>query len=528
MRASVLLHDLLADSAAATPEAVALVFGGRRYTYREIDQRANTVAHSLQQRGIVRGDRVLVYADNGIETAIAFWAILKANAVAVIVHAQTKLEKLTYMLADTGARALITDAAHAAVAAVAMRSAPQLLMVVVAGLDALGQLEHLPRLVDWRDASEPPSPVPPVRRSIDVDLAALIYTSGSTGEPKGVMLTHRNMLAAAASGSEYLGLERHDVILSVLPLAFSYGLYQMVTAFARGARLVLHRSFAFPTEVMKSAVEERVTGFPGVPTLFATLLGLSTTFDLSSVRYVTNAGAALPVKYVRALRELMPNARIFSMYGQTECKRCTYLPPEDLERKPDSIGIAIPNTEVWVVDEQGERVGPGHVGELVIRGPHVMSGYWGKPELTAKKLRPGPIPGERVLYTGDLCRLDDEGYLYFVGRMDDVIKSRGEKVPPSEVESTILAIQGVREAAVIGVPDEILGASIKAFVVLEPGASLDEAAILRHCRDRLESFKVPSAVVMRTNLPRNGNGKVQKSELAHSNTHKTETAHEHQ
>jgi acyl-CoA synthetase (AMP-forming)/AMP-acid ligase II len=202
------------------------------------------------------------------------------------------------------------------------------------------------------------------------------------------------------------------------------------------------------------------------------------------------------------------------MYGLTECKRCTYLPPEDLDRKPDSVGIAIPNTELWLVDEHGRRLGPNQVGELVIRGATVMQGYWEKPEATARKLKPGPMPGERVLHTGDLCRLDDDGYLYFVGRMDEVIKSRGEKVPPSEVERTILAIAGVREAAVIGVPDEILGSAIKAFVVLEPGAPLDASAIQRECRARLESFKVPTYVELRAALPKSSNGKIQKTELA--------------
>jgi len=528
MRACFLLQDLIADTAAATPDRVALDCDGRRYTYRELDQRANALARALEQRGITRGDRVVVFADNGVETAIAFWAILKANAVASIAHPQTKVEKLAYVLADTGARALVTDQAHEAVYATAVRSAQQLSTVVVARLDPSAQdrLTHVPGLVDWDELTAAPAPEPPARRCIDLDLAALIYTSGSTGESKGVMLTHRNMLAAAASGSEYLGLTRDDVIVSVLPFAFSYGLYQMITAFAHGARLVLHRSFAYPVDVMRSIVEEGGTGFPGVPTMFATLIGLATKFDLSGVRYVTNAGAALPVKHVGELRALFPNARIFSMYGLTECKRCTYLPPEDLERKPGSIGLPIPNTELWLVDEHGERVGPGQVGEVVVRGPNVMSGYWGKPELTAKKLKPGPLPGERVLHTGDLCRFDDEGYLYFVGRSDDVIKSRGEKVPPVEVEATILAIQGVREVAVIGVPDDVLGSAIKAFVVLEPGVMLDRATILRECRARLESFKVPTDIEVRPSLPRNGNGKVQKSELARSNGHKTETAHE--
>jgi acyl-CoA synthetase (AMP-forming)/AMP-acid ligase II len=210
------------------------------------------------------------------------------------------------------------------------------------------------------------------------------------------------------------------------------------------------------------------------------------------------------------LRDLFPAARIYSMYGLTECKRCTYLPPEDLERKPTSVGIAIPNTELWIVDEEGRRLGPHQVGQLVIRGATVMKGYWEKPEATAKKLRPGPLPGEQVLYTGDYCRLDEEGYLYFVGRMDDVIKSRGEKVAPKEVEAVLFDIQGVKEAAVIGVPDEILGQAVKACVVLESGVNMTAKEVQRHCQSRLESFMVPKHIQFMPELPKTDTGKIRK------------------
>ena len=329
------------------------------------------------------------------------------------------------------------------------------------------------------------------------------------------MMSHRNMVAATASIASYLGITRDEVILCVLPLAFDYGLYQMILAFSIGARVVLERSFAFPAEVMRTVADERVTGFPGVPTLFATLLGMDSlaSYDLSAIRYFTSTAAALPAKHIEQLRRRFPAAKLFSMYGLTECKRCTYLPPEDLARKPDSVGIAIPNTELWLVDECGRRLGPDQVGELVIRGATVMQGYWDQPEATARKLRPGPLPGERVLHTGDLCRLDADGYLYFVGRTDEVIESRGEKVPPKEVESTLLGISGVREAAVIGVPDDLLGSAIKAFVVPEPGVVLDVSMLQRECRARLDSFKVPHHIELRAALPRTPNGKIEKSEL---------------
>jgi acyl-CoA synthetase (AMP-forming)/AMP-acid ligase II len=262
-------------------------------------------------------------------------------------------------------------------------------------------------------------------------------------------------------------------------------------------------------------VKEGVTGFPGVPTIFAILAEMKTLsgYDLSKVRFVTNTAAALPVKHILALKKIFPGARIFSMYGLTECKRCTYLPPEDLDRKPASVGIAIPNTEMWIVDENGTRLPPNSVGQLVIRGATVMKGYWEKPQATAEKLKPGPLPGEQVLYTGDYCRMDEEGYLYFVARMDDIIKSRGEKVAPKEVEAVLFDIDGVKEAAVIGVPDELLGQAVKAFVVLEQGVTMSEKEIQRRCQDKLESFIVPKHVEFVRELPRTNTGKISKTGL---------------
>jgi acyl-CoA synthetase (AMP-forming)/AMP-acid ligase II len=253
-----------------------------------------------------------------------------------------------------------------------------------------------------------------------------------------------------------------------------------------------------------------------VPTIFAILGEFQTLheYDFSKIRYVTNTAAALPVKHILMLKNLFPGARIYSMYGLTECKRCTFLPPEDLERKPTSVGVAIPNTELWIIDDAGKKVGPDTVGQLVIRGPTIMRGYWEKPEATAKKLKPGPLPGEQVLYTGDYCKLDSEGYLYFVARMDDIIKCRGEKVAPREVEAVLFNVHGVREAAVIGVPDELLGQAVKAFVVLEPGAALTEKDILRACHDKLENFMVPKYVALVPDLPKTDTGKIKKTGLS--------------
>ncbi|TRC71381.1 AMP-binding protein [Mesorhizobium sp. WSM4307] len=510
-----LLHDYLAHSAGRLGDKVALVCGKQRVTYGELEARANAIATDLAASGVARGDRVMIFADNTVETVVSFWAVLKANAVVCIVNPLTKSDKLDYLLNDCLPAALITDAHLHSIFREPARSCPSLLRTIVSGSIDDDELSRLPQAIRW-DIAVAAGAAPPARRCIDIDLAAIIYTSGSTGEPKGVMLTHRNMMTACASIASYLELAEDEVILNVLPLAFDYGLYQMVMAFRTGARLVLERSFAFPAQVLGLIRQEGVTGFPGVPTIFAALSELKSLKDqdFSSIRYVTNTAAALPLKHILMLRELFSSARIYSMYGLTECKRCTYLPPEDLARKPLSVGIAIPNTEMWIVDEHDRRVGPGVVGQLVIRGATVMKGYWGKPEATARKLKPGPLPGEQVLYTGDYCRMDAEGYLYFVSRGDEIIKSRGEKVAPKEVENVLMDIPGVREAAVIGVPDELLGQAVKAFVVMENGRTIGEKQLQMECQKRLENFMVPKSIVVVASLPMTDTGKLKKTALS--------------
>ena len=278
---------------------------------------------------------------------------------------------------------------------------------------------------------------------------------------------------------------------------------------------MLERSFAFPVQTLKLIKQECVTGFPGVPTIFAVWADLQSLrdHDLSSIRFFTNTAANLPLKHIQMLQDLCPEAQIFSMYGLTECKRCTCLPPQDILRKPDSVGVSIPNTEMWLVDEYDKRLGANEIGQLVIRGSTVMRGYWRKPDETQRSLRPGPLPGELVFYTGDLCKMDDEGYLYFVSRMDDIIKSRGEKVAPKEVENALMNLPGVKEVAVIGVPDEILGQAIKAFVVLETNALPDAKQLQLLCAAKLESFMVPKVIEFVASLPRTDTGKITKAGL---------------
>jgi amino acid adenylation domain-containing protein len=511
-----LLQDYLIESARRLPDKIALICGAERFTYADLDRRSNALALALAERGVERGDRVMVFGANSVATVLSFWAVLKANAVVSLVNPVTPPEKVAYCLEDLRPAALIAEAALAGAFVPAAASSAHLRTVIVSGPLDSQHARTLPGFVDFADAvgRDRDSPAP-LRRSLDIDLAAIIYTSGSTGEAKGVMLSHRNMLTAATSIATYLGNVEDDVLLNALPLAFDYGLYQMIMAFAAGARLVLEPSFALVPQVVARMSRERVTALPLLPTVVSLLAEMTTLdrFDLRSVRYITVSGAALSERHIAFLRGAFPQARIFSMFGLTECKRCTYLPPDELERRPESVGIAIPNTELWLVDGTGTEVGPNETGELVIRGATVMQGYWGDAALTALRLRPGPLPGERVLYTGDLCTRDDDGYLYFVGRVDEVIKSRGEKVAPREVELALSAIPGIKEAAVIGVPDAILGQAVKAFVVLDATAELSATEVIAACRGRLAPSSVPKHVELVQSLPRGATGKIDKSAL---------------
>jgi acyl-CoA synthetase (AMP-forming)/AMP-acid ligase II len=351
---------------------------------------------------------------------------------------------------------------------------------------------------------------------IALDLASLIYTSGSTGNPKGVMHTHQSMLFAAQSLIEYLRMEADEVIINVLPVAFDYGLYQLLMAVQLGATLVLERSFTYPAEVFGRIEEHQVTAFPGVPTIYSMILSAHGRKPLCfpSVKRITNTAAALPPDYVPRLREVFPNALVYKMYGLTECKRVSYLEPELADRKPSSVGKAIPGTEVYLLDPDGQPVQPGKPGILYVRGPHVMRGYWNRPEQTAGMLHDGWFPGEKVLRTGDWFHMDEEGFLYFEGRSDDIIKTRGEKVSPVEVENALHSISGVEEAAVVGVKDEMLGQAIRAYVVVAAGSGLDERRIRRELTNCLENFMVPRDIVFLDSLPKSHNGKIDKKELS--------------
>lgn len=491
-----LLHEAFEATAARLPAKTALICGDERMSYAELQRRVQALAAQLQAAGVVPGDRVVLLLEGDVSYAVAVHAVLRVGAVFVPLMATTKADKLAFVINDTGAVALLADARLRATWAEMPARCPA--------------LRHLVTTDAFADAGErAPATI------IDQDLAAIIYTSGSTGKPKGVMLTHLNMLSAWASVQAYLGLREDDVIALALPPVFSYGLYHLLMGLGLGATVVLERQAAFPLRLAQGLARERATVMPGVPTLHAALLDLPqrASIDLSSLRLVTNAAAALPTSLVARLLDALPHADLLLMYGMTECKRISYLPADQAAHRPDSVGRGMPNQQHWLADEHGRPLPNGSTGELVVRGAHVMRGYWRRPEETAQRLRPGPIDGERVLHTGDLFRTDADGWLHFVSRLDDIIKTRGEKVAPREVEDTIHRLPGVAACAVIGVPDVALGQAVKAYVVLRPDAALTVREVTRHCLASLESHMAPKYVEFVDALPTTESGKIRHAAL---------------
>lgn len=507
-----LVQDFLRRSAARRPQATALVCGERRFTYERLEASANRLAGALAAKGVRRGDRVALYLDNSPECVIGIFAALKTGAAFVVISRGSKPDKLLAVLNDCAASAVILDAAALGQGLLERlpAQAPSVRAVVVCGGSPRPED---PLLLDFAAVQASFPDAAPDARCIDLDLACLIYTSGTTGESKGVMCDHGSVVFVAETIARYLKNDERDVVLSVLPLAFSYGLYQLLATVAAGGTLVLEESFAFPELVVETMARERVTGFAAVPTIFARLLTMDLGgADLSSLRYLTNAAAGLPVEQVRRVRALFPRAQLYLMHGLTEVARTMYLPPDQADARPASSGLPLEGTELWLEDEEGKRLGPCQVGELIVRGRHVMRGYWGAPELSARRFRPGEIPGERVCCSGDLFYTDADGYFYFVSRKDDMIKSRGRKVAPREAEDILYRIPGVLEAAVIGIPHPELGEALKAFIVA-PGAGLIEAAVIAHCRKHMEEFMVPRAVEFVAELPKTASGKLRRMDL---------------
>jgi acyl-CoA ligase (AMP-forming) (exosortase A-associated) len=507
-----LLHEMIRRSTELQPEKEALVFKNERLTYSDVYSRVMSFGHALQQAGLRRGERVGIYLEPSVEQALSIFGTNAGDGVFVPMNHQIFPEQVLHIMKDCEMTGLVTTENRWQALLEQMDGPAPLKFVLTEAGSA--PADGPTAKINLQDAFH--SSLQPQNRCIEKDLAAILYTSGSTGKPKGVMLTHAQIMAGSTIVSDYLGITEKERILAVLPFNFDAGLNQIMTAFQQCASLIMI-NFVFAREIVKMLEKESITGLAGVPTLWSLLSQPQSTLaktPLPALRYITNTGGAMPQPVLAKLREYLPQTQIFLMYGLTEAFRSTYLPPDQVDSRPTSIGKAIPDTEILVINEQGNPCKPGEIGELVHRGPTVSLGYWGYPDLTDQVLRPYPFAApqlrdwEKVCYSGDLVKLDEEGYIYFVGRRDTMIKSSGFRISPTEVEEVIFRCGQVVGAAVIGIPDEVLGQHIKAFVVRKSDSDISPEAILTFCAEHLPRYMVPQELDLLNELPKTPSGKV--------------------
>jgi acyl-CoA ligase (AMP-forming) (exosortase A-associated) len=515
------IQDFIHEASLRAPASAALVDGQRHLDYAALAAAVDRCARALAAHGVRRGERVAVWHDKSLETVIALFGAAAAGAVFVPVNPLLKPEQVAYILRDCAARLLVTGTVRLASLAPLLADCPGVHTVFV--LDGAPPVveQAVPAVIGWAQAMEAAVAAAPSApaRAVDGDLAAILYTSGSTGQPKGVMLSHRNLVAGAVSVSGYLGNRADDRLLAVLPLSFDYGLSQLTTAFAAGACVVL-LNYLLPRDVRQAVAAERITGLAGVPPLWIQLAALDWPANCT-LRYITNSGGAMPRATLDRLRAQLPAAQPYLMYGLTEAFRSTYLPPSELDRRPDSIGRAIPGAEVLVLRPDGSVCDDDEPGELVHRGALVALGYWNDAERTAERFKPyrssqrGLMLPEMAVWSGDTVRRDADGFLYFIARRDEMIKTSGYRVSPGEVEAVLYALPAVAEAVAFGVPHATLGQAIVVVVLGRPGLVLDAAMLLAGCKPHLPGYMLPHMIVITSEqLPRNPNGKIDRPLLS--------------
>ena len=503
-----LVHHLLSAKGHA-PERVALIDGANELTYHGLGLAVDAAARSIVASGLVRGDRVAILLEKSTPECVAILAASRADGVFVPINAGLKPPQVEHIARDCGVSILVTDSVRLNALEAAGVTIPTLKGVLVVDDAPIATFSGAP----VRRLQDVTGPLPDAR-AIGEDLAAILYTSGSTGRPKGVMLSHRNLLAGSRIVSRYLSITGDDRILSILPFSFDYGLNQWLTVVEQGATLVLS-SFRFGNDIVTALATHRITGLAGVPSLWAILAraapALATT-PLPHLRYITNSGGAVPTETVKRLRGLLPKTDIYLMYGLTEAFRSTYLPPSEVDRRPGSVGRAIPECEVFLVDAEGRPVPAGTPGILVHRGPTVSLGYWNRPEDTARVIRPDPLRpanqgGGTVCFSGDLMTMDEEGYLFFVGREDAMIKSSGYRISATEVEEALMASGALKQVSVVGLPDPLVGQRVHA-VGVPVDDNVDANAVMAHAAKSLAGYMLPRALVLVQALPVTPNGKV--------------------
>ena len=517
-----LLHDFIVARGRDMPAnlAVTSASGSDSMTYAELGDAVRGAAGGFTSLGIRPGDRIGIYLNKRIQGVLGYFGASYAGAVFVPINPSLKPAQVAHILKDCDVRLLITTASQASLLDQELGGCEQLRALVT--LDALESDAGIPeRLVTttW-DAmlASGDDLEAPVRR-VETDIVAILYTSGSTGKPKGVVLTQRNMVAGALSVASYVKNTAEDTILAVLPFSFDAGFSQLSQGFSAGSTVVL-LDYLLPRDVLRTAAKHRVTGLAGVPPLWNQLVQIDWPGEVAEhMRFITNTGGAMPTATLAKLRERLPNTRVILQYGLTEAFRATYLPPEELDRRPTSMGKAIPNAEVMVVREDGTPCDPGEPGELVQRGALVSLGYWNDPDRTAQRFRPTPgqeagLPfKELAVWSGDTVVKDEDGFLYFVGRKDDMIKSSGYRISPTEVEEVIYGSGLVKECAALGIPHPVLGQAV--VIACHANAPSDElrTELIDVCKKTLPNYMVPSEIVFRDALPRNPNGKFDRKAL---------------
>lgn len=475
--------ELLAEAAKAWPNAVAIEDGGQSTTFAALLEQAARLAHVLQQAGVQPGDRVSVLLPRGADSAAAFFGVLTAGGVVCMVNEAYRPRQVHYILEHTGSK------------------------VLVASPEVAESVGDVPAGVTWLEMPREGAMLPVCVGRVGEDPAQVIYTSGSTGKPKGVLTSHGSLWWGADVVPRYLGLQHSDRIASLLPFSFVYGFSQLACVLVTGSTLVIERS-VLPLDIIEGLRAAKVTVLATVPPLWLQLLdGGLTEKPIETLRVATCAGGRLPPEAVARLRACQPDTRLFLMYGLTEVFRSTYLPPDEVDAHPDSMGRAVPGSEVLVQREDGTVCDDDEVGELVHAGPTVALGYWKDPEGTAAVFRPHPLrEGAHVVHSGDLVRRDREGLLYYVGRRDRMIKTLGYRVSPDEVTDLLLSSGLVREAAVTGAADARRGTAIVAHLCLRPGADLQD--VKRFMGQECPRYMQPARYRVLEALPRNANGKV--------------------
>jgi len=519
-----LIHQFISRSAQVAPESTALLFKDQVISYAQLWEQVAAVAGGLLDLGLEAGERVAVYLPKQPETVFSLFGAAQAGGCFVPVNPLLKPRQVAHILPHCNARVLVTSKARLDLLVPVIRDCPELRTVVIVENGVPASANQLPQnIIGFAELGVPATERKTPHRAIDTDMAAILYTSGSTGKPKGVVLSHRNLVAGARSVATYLGNTSRDRLLAILPLSFDAGLSQLTTAFHAGASVAL-MEYLLPGHVLRAVTRYGITGLTAVPPLWNQLSELDWPVEaLQSLRFIANTGGAMPVATTRALQQKLPGTLIFLMYGLTESFRSTYLPPDQVDIRPESIGKAIPNAEVLVINEKGEECRPREPGELVHRGALVSLGYWNDPAQTAERFRPCPLrpdgipTTELAVWSGDEVMRDEEGYLYFLSRKDDMIKTSGYRVSPTEVEEVAYASGKVTTAVALGLPHAVLGQAILLLVTPAAEIAVDselEEGILADCRRELPNFMVPTTVLGRSALPLNPNGKIDRRALA--------------